>query len=176
MFTISVNPGISVGIPSVSAVKPSVPRAIPPVHSTHFTTGASNPRKMPQISTAKITCGSSGSLTPVGGGLTPSKRVITPIAGSTPTHIPQTHTHSTSQSSRNTSFTRGMDLEVAKFDLNDDPQGSTQTPLLDPEPDFRHPSFRAPQQTIAKPVNVRDLRGDPFLVPEGENPLEEAMV
>ena len=31
VFTPSVNPGISAGIPSVSATNPSMPRAIPPV-------------------------------------------------------------------------------------------------------------------------------------------------
>ena len=44
------------------------------------------------------------------------------------------------------------------------------------EPDFRHPSFKAPQQTVAKPATVRDLRGDPFLDPDNEKPLEEALV
>ena len=164
VFTPSVNPAFSTGIPSVSAAKPSVPRAIPPVQlPIKYIPPTSQlvpqtPRKTPQISTAKVTPGSSGSFTPVGGGPTPLKGGITPIIGSTPTHIPHTHTHSTPQSSRMRSFTRGKDLEVPKFDLDDDSQGSTQVPLLGAEPDFRHPSFKAQQQTIAKPATVRDLR------------------
>ena len=182
VFTPSVNPAISKGISSTSGPQTSVPRAIPhvqlPIKYTPpiFQQIPQTPRKTPQISQARVVAGSSGSFTPAGGGPTPSKGVITPIAGSTPTHIPQIHTHSTPQSSRTKSFTRGMDLDVPKFDLDDGSQGLTQIPLLDQEPDFRHPSFKAPQQVIAKPATLRDLRGDPFLDPEGEKPLEEAMV
>ena len=134
------------------------------------------PRTTPQISQARVATGSSGSFTPAGGGPTPSKGVITPIAGSTPTHIPQVHTHSTPQSSRTKSFTRGMDLDVPEFDLDDGSQGFTPIPLSGQDIDFRHPSFKAPQQVIAKPATLRDLRGDPFLDPEDEKPLEEAIV
>ena len=69
-----------------------------------------------------------------------------------------------------------MDLNVPKFDLDDGSQGFTPIPLSGQDIDFRHPSFKAPQQVIAKPATVRDLRGDPFLDPEDEKPLEEAMV
>ena len=91
VFTPSVNPGVSAGIPSISAARPSVPRAIPPVQlpikyipptPPHV---AQTPKKTPQISTARIT---PGSFTPVGGGPIPSKGLITPTPGSTPSHIP----------------------------------------------------------------------------------------
>ena len=167
VFTPSVNPAISKGISSTSGPQTSVPRAIPPVQlPIKYTPPISQQipqthRKTPQISQAKVVTGSSESFTPAGGGPTPSKGVIIPIAGSTPTHIPQTHTHSTPQSSRTKSFTRGMDLDVPKFDLDDGSQGFTPIPLLNQEPDFRHPSFKVPQQVIAKPATLRDLRGVP---------------
>ena len=182
VFTPSVNPAISKNISSTSSPQTSVPRVIPPVQlPIKYTPPISQqvsqtPRKTPQISQTKIVAGSSGSFTPTGSGPTPSKGVITPIVGSTPPHIPQIHTHSTKQSSRTRSFTRGMDLDVPKFDLDEGSQGFTQIPLLGKEPDFRHPCFKAPQQVIAKPATLRDLRGDPFLDPEREKPLEEAMV
>ena len=150
VFTPSVNPGISTGNSSTSGAQISVPRAIPPAQlPIKYTPPISQlmpqtPRKTPQISTARVASGSSGSFTPAGGGPTPLKGVITPIAGSTPTQIPPTHTHSTPQSSRIKSFTNGMDLDVPKFDLDDDPQGSIQIPLLGTEPDFRHPNFKVP--------------------------------
>ena len=159
-----------------------MPRAVPPVQLPIKYTPSipqqipHTPRTTPQISQARVVAGSSGSFTPAGSGPTPSKGVITPIAGSTPTHIPQIHTHSTPQSSRTKSFTRGMDLDVPTFDLDDNAPGFITVPLLCQEPDFRHPSFKAPQQVVAKPATLRDLRGDPFLDLEGDKPLEEAMV
>ena len=182
VFTPSVNPAISKGISSSSGSQTSGPRAIPPVQlPIKYNPPISQqipqtPRTTPQISQARVAAGSSGSFTPVGGSPTPLKGVITPTAGSTPTHIPQVHTHSTPQSSRTKSFTRGMDLDVPKFDLDDGSQGFTPIPLSGQDIDFRHPSFKAPQQVIAKPPTLRDLRGDPFLDPEDEKPLEEAMV
>ena len=182
VFTPSVNPAISKGISSPSGPQTSVPRAIPPVQlPIKYNPPISQqipqtPRTTPQISQARVVTGSSGSFTHAGGGPTPSKGVITPTAGSTPTHIPHVHTHSTPQSSRTKSFTRGMDLDVPKFDLDDGSQGFTPIPLSGQDIDFRHPSFKAPQQVIAKPATLRDLRGDPFLDPEDEKPLEEAMV
>ena len=183
VFTPTVNSGISTNIPSTTGYQPSVPKAIPPVQlPIKYIPPSSQvmpqtPGKTPQISTAKVTPRSSGSFTPVGGVPTPTKGLITPTIGSTPTHIPQTGQHSTPQSSRVKSFTGGMDLDVPKFDLDSEPQGFTQIPLLGTEPDFRHPSFKAPpQQTVAKPATVRDLRGDPFLDPDNEKPLKEALV
>ena len=165
VFTPSVSPAISKDIPSTSGPQTSVPRAIPPVQSPiKYTPPISQqvqetPRKIPQISQARVAAGSSGSFTPAGGGPTPSKEVITPIVGSTSTHIPQAHTHSALQPSRMRSVTRGVELDGPKFDLDDDSQGFTQIPLLGNEPDFRHLSFKAPQQAIAKPATLRDLRG-----------------
>ena len=182
VFTPSVNSVISKGISSTSGPQTSVPRAIPPVQlPIKYKPPTSQqiphtPRTTPQISQARIVAGSSGSFTPAGGGPTPLKGVTTPIAGFTPTHIPQVHTHSTPQSSRTKSFTRGMDLDVPKFDLDDGSQGFTPIPLSGLDIDFRHPSFKAPQQVIVKPASLRDLRGDPFLDPGDEKPLEEAMV
>ena len=64
-----------------------------------------------------------------------------------------------------------MDLDVPKFDLDDGSQGFTPIALSGQYIDFRHPSFKAPQQVIAKPATLRDLRGDPFLDPEDEKAL-----
>ena len=180
VFTPSVNPAISQGVSATTSPQTSVPRAIPLVQlPIKYTTPISQqipqtPRKTPQISKASIALGSPGSFTPAGGGSTPIKGVITPVVGSPTTHIPQTHTHSTPQSSRVRYLTREGGIEVPKFDLDGCP-GFTQIPLLGQEPDFRHPSFKAPQ-AIAKPATLRDLRGDPFLDPEREKTLEEAMV
>ena len=182
VFTPSVNPVISKGISSTSGPQTSVPRVIPPVQlpiKYNLPTSQQipqTPRTTPQISQARVVAGSSGSFTPTRGGPTPLKGVITPTAGSTPTHIPQVHTHSIPQSSRTKSFTRGMDLDVPKFDLDDGSQGFTPIPLSGQDIDFRHPRFKETQQVIAKPVTLRDLRGDPFLDPEDEKPLEEAVV
>ena len=38
-----------------------------------------------------------------------------------------------------------------------------------------HPSFLAPQQQI-RPVQIQDLKGDPWLDPTAEPPLEESSV
>ena len=158
VFIPSVNPAISKGISSTSGPQTSVPGAIPPVQlPIKYTPPISQqipqtPRKTPQISQARVVAGSSGSFTPAGSG-------PTPITGSTPTHIPQIHTHSTPQSSRTKFFTRGMDLDVPKFDLDDGSQGFTPIPLSSQDTDFRHPIFKAPQQVIAKPATLRDLRG-----------------
>ena len=182
VFTPTVNPGVSTNIPSTSGLQPSVPRVMPPVQlPIKYIPPTSQqipqtPRKTPQISTAKVTPRSIGSLTPVGGIPTPIKGLNTPTIGSTSTQIPQTNIHSTPQSSKVRSFTRGMDLDVPKFDLDNESEGFTQIPLMGTDLDFRHPSFKAPQQTTAKPATVRDLRGDPFLDPDNERPLEEAMV
>ena len=182
VFTPSVNPAISKGISSTSGPQTSVPRVIPPVQlPIKYNPPISQqipqtPRKTPQISQARVAAGSSGSFTPVGGGPTPLKGEITPTAGSKPTYIPQVPTHSTPQSSRTKSFTRGMDLDVPKFDLDDGSQGFTPIPLSGHDIDFRHPSFKAPQPVITKPASLRDLKGDPFLDPEDEKPLEEAVV
>ena len=182
VLTPTVNSGISTNVPSTSGIQPSVPRAIPPVQlPIKYIPPISQqipqtPRKTPQISTAKVTPRFTGSLTPVGGVPTPIKGLITPTIGSKPTHIPQTNIHSTPQSSRVRSFTRGMDFDVPKFDIDNESEGFTQIPLMGTEPDFRHPSFKAPQQIVAKPATVRDLRGDPFLDPDSEKPLEEALV
>ena len=176
VFTPSVNPAISKDISSTSGPHTSMPRAIPPVQlPIKYNPPISQqipqtPRTTPRISQARVAAGSSGSFTPVGGGPTPLK------GGSKPTNIPQVHTHSTPQSSRTKSFTRGMNLDVPKFDLDDGSQGFTPIPLSGQDIDFRHPSFKAPQQVMAKPASLRDLRGDPFLDPEDEKPLEEAMV
>ena len=110
VFTPSVNPAISKGISSTSGPHTSVPRVIPPVQlPIKYNPPISQqipqtPRKTPQISQARVAAGSSGSFTPVGGGPTPLNGVITPTAGSSPTHIPQVHTHSTPQSSRTKVF------------------------------------------------------------------------
>ena len=182
VFTPSVHPVISKGISSTSGPQTSVPRATPPVQlPIKYNPPISQqipqtPRTIPQISQARVAAGSSGSFTPVGGGPTPLKGVITPTAGSSPSHIPQVHTHSTPQSSRSKSFTRGMDLDVPKFDLDEGSQGFSPIPLTGQNIDYRHPSFKAPQQVMAKPATLRDLRGDPFLDPEVEKPLEEAVV
>ena len=65
-----------------------------------------------------------------------------------------------------------MDLDVPKFDLDDDSKGFTTVPLLGQDTNFRHPSFNTPQQVVAKPATLKDLRGDPFLDPEEDKPLE----
>ena len=145
VLTPTVNSGISTNVPTTSGLQPSVPRAMPPVQlPIKYIPPTSQqipqtPRKTPQISTAKVTPRSTGSLTPVGGVPAPIKGLITPTIGSKPTHIPQTNIHSTPQSSRVRSFTRGMDFDVPKFDLDNESEGFTQIPLMGTETRFQAP-------------------------------------
>ena len=152
--TLRVNSGSTASIPSMPAVQPNMHRVIPPVqlpvkvtpltpHSAQTT-----PRKTPQIRASQTTPGSSGLFTPQRSAQTPIKEMITPVSGSTPAHILQTYTHSTPQTARVRSVNRGLDLDVPKFNLDPEPEESTQPPLLGNDVDFRHPSFRgfrAPQ-------------------------------
>ena len=87
VLTPTVNSGTSTNVPSTSGLQPSVPRAIPPVQlPIKYIPPTSQqipqtPRKTPQISTAKVTPRSIGSLTPVGGVPTPIKGLNTPTIG-----------------------------------------------------------------------------------------------
>ena len=66
--------------------------------------------------------------------------------------------------------------EIPKFQLDPDPQDPEDLKPNIPIPTQQiHPSFQAPQQQI-RPAQIQDLRGDPWLDPTAEPPLEESSV
>ena len=66
-------------------------------------------------------------------------------------------------------------LDIPRFDLGPDPLD--QKPSIPaPETSFIHPTFQAPQQSQTTQASVHDLKGDPWLDPKMEPPLEESAV
>ena len=65
-------------------------------------------------------------------------------------------------------------IDIPRFDLEPDPQD--QKPSIPPlQTPYIHPTYQSPQQPQPQ-VTVHDLKGDPWLDPKAEPPLEESAV
>ena len=65
-------------------------------------------------------------------------------------------------------------IDIPRFDLEPDP--SDQKPSIPaPQTPYIHPTYQSPQQPEPQ-VTVHDLKGDPWLDPKAEPPLEESAV
>ena len=155
-------------IPSIPATPPQIPATTPkipqtPVHIRPNRVQISTPATVPKIRPRQsvITTPQSGVSAPA----TPRKQLFpdqqTPAQ--TPAQTPDL------------SRVKKELLNIPRFDLDPDPED--QRPGIPiPQTPFLHPTFQSPQQTQTGPVTVHDLKGDPWLDPRAEPPLEESAV
>ena len=65
-------------------------------------------------------------------------------------------------------------IDIPRFDLEPDPQDQKPS-IPHPQTPYIHPTYQSPQQPQPQ-VTVHDLKGDPWLDPKAEPPLEESAV
>ena len=65
-------------------------------------------------------------------------------------------------------------IDIPRFDLEPDPQDQKPS-IPHPQTPYIHPTYHSPQQPQPQ-VTVHDLKGDPWLDPKAEPPLEESAV
>ena len=94
------------------------------------------------------------------------------------TTFPRKILHDSPQTSMLSGVKRENIIDIPKFELDSDPLDPVdQKPAQHiPKPAQNiHPSFQAPQQQ-RRPAQIQDLKGDPWLDPTAEPPLEESSV
>ena len=109
---------------------------------------------------------------------TPQTYTPTPKMGMRTTTFPRKILHDSPQTPMLSRVKRENITDIPKFELDSDPLDPVdQKPVQHiPMPAQNiHPSFQAPQQQI-RPAQIQDLKGDPWLDPTAEPPLEESSV
>ena len=109
---------------------------------------------------------------------TPQTHVPTPKMGMRSTTLPRKILHDSPQTPMLSRVKKENISDIPKFELDSDPLDPVdQKPVQHiPMPAQNiHPNFQVPQQQI-RPAQIQDLKGDPWLDPTAEPPLEESSV
>ena len=163
-------------------------KVTPPTPVTPQKVTTQNVFKTPQISqkhsTPQTIPGTSGSISRSSGMFRPrnvtpqlpNKVMRTPIPGSTTINIPQS-IHSTPILSTKgySSVRKQLNFDMPNLDT-DTGEGGTHVPTPVQDTVYSQPKFTPQALPQAKPLQMKDLRGDPSLDPDRELPLQESAV
>ena len=106
--------------------------------------------------------------------ITPIKRENVPFAPRKQLFTPQQQTVQSPVQTHDLRMVKKEPIDIPRFDLEPDPQD--QKPRIPPpQTPYIHPTYQSPQQPQPQ-VTVHDLKGDPWLDPKAEPPLEESAV
>ena len=107
--------------------------------------------------------------------MTPLRGVSAPATPRKQLFLPQQSPIQTSAQIPDLSGVKREPIDIPRFDLEPDLEG--QKPSLPvPQTPFIHPTFQSPQKPPTTQATVQDLKGDPWLDPRAEPPLEESSV
>ena len=106
--------------------------------------------------------------------MTPIKRENVPYTPRKQLFTPQQNTVQSPVQTHYLSRVKKEPIDIPRFDLGPDP--FDQKPGIPaPQIPYIHPTYQSPQQPQPQ-VTVHDLKGDPWLDPKAEPPLEESAV
>ena len=150
--------------PPTPASPPRIPRPTPKIPQTPQQI---RPRNLPTVTPVTVPKIS-----------TPQTYLPTPNVGNRNTTLPRKILLDSPQTPMLSKVKRENIADIPKFELDSDPLDPVdQKPAQHiPMPAQNiHPSFQAPQKQI-RPAQIQDLKGDPWLDPTAEPPLEESSV
>ena len=150
--------------PSTPASPPRIPRPTPNIPQTPHQIRSRNLPTVTPVAVPKIN--------------SPQPYPPTPNMGIRKTTLPRKILQDSPQTPMLSRVKRENITDIPKFELDSDPldpvdqKPSQHIPM--PTQNM-HPSFQAPQQQI-RPAKIQDLKGDPWLDPTAEPPLEESVI
>ena len=106
--------------------------------------------------------------------MTPIKRENVPNAPRKQLFTPQQQTVQSPVHTHDLSRVKKEPIDIPSFDLEPDPQDQKPN-FPHPQTPYIHPTYQSSQQPQPR-VTVHDLKGDPWLDPKAEPPLEESAV
>ena len=107
--------------------------------------------------------------------MTPLRGISAPATPRKQLFLPQQSPIQTPAQIPDLSRVKREPIHIPRFDL--DPDLEDQKPSLPvPQTPFIHPTFQSPQKPPTTQATVQDLKGDPWLDPRAEPPLEESSV